>query len=224
MTTTAKSRTTNPMKALSAPAVSPNNPCPFLRALVANGYIDGHSEPLLHVKGVVAAARGGSALDSRVAGYATAVIAMFSNGLSPGHLFHNLKEGFSADALRGGPLDKRGSGSRILNAQGKIDLLQLSRLEEFAAQHQSADGTTELGLGAAQLKTMMDANFKRAVGARRIIDRQLMDGEWPVLLMVMGKQSTQGPYLSLAEIRTLFVDRLLPERIVTRLEAAATRQ
>ena len=23
-------------------AVSPDNPCPFLRALVANGYVDGH--------------------------------------------------------------------------------------------------------------------------------------------------------------------------------------
>ena len=27
-------------------AVSPNNPCPFLRALVANGYVGGHIVPL----------------------------------------------------------------------------------------------------------------------------------------------------------------------------------
>ena len=27
-------------------AVSPNNPCPFLRALVANGYVGGHVVPL----------------------------------------------------------------------------------------------------------------------------------------------------------------------------------
>ena len=26
--------------------VSPNNPCPFLRALVANGYVGGHIVPL----------------------------------------------------------------------------------------------------------------------------------------------------------------------------------
>ena len=26
--------------------VSPNNPCPFLRALVANGYVGGHVVPL----------------------------------------------------------------------------------------------------------------------------------------------------------------------------------
>jgi len=27
-------------------AVSPNNPCPFLRALVAGGFVDGHIVPL----------------------------------------------------------------------------------------------------------------------------------------------------------------------------------
>ena len=27
-------------------AVSPNNPCPFLRALVAEGFVDGHIVPL----------------------------------------------------------------------------------------------------------------------------------------------------------------------------------
>jgi len=27
-------------------AVSPDNPCPFLRALVANGYVGGHVVPL----------------------------------------------------------------------------------------------------------------------------------------------------------------------------------
>lgn len=224
MKSPSKTRTTKPKQALSAPAVSPNNPCPFLRALVANGYIDGHEESVSHVKELVAAARGGSALNSRVAGYATAVIAMFANGLAPKQLFHNLSEGFSADTLRGGPLDKRGAGSRVLNEQGKIDLGQLIRLEEFAVQHESVDGTTELGLGAAHLKTMMDANFKRALDARRIVDRQLMNGEWPVLLKVMGKDSTQGPYLSLAEVRSLFVDRILPERIVIRMEAATTRR
>ena len=26
-----------------------NNPCPFLRALVANGYVDGHVVPLRHI-------------------------------------------------------------------------------------------------------------------------------------------------------------------------------
>ena len=54
---------------------------------------------------------------------------------------------------------------------------------------------------------MMDANFARAAGKRRKIDRRLMEGEWPILR-----------YLSLTELRTLFVDRCLPARITQRLE------
>jgi hypothetical protein len=45
-----------------------------------------------------------------------------------------------------------------------------------------------------------------------------MQGEWPILLRVMGKTSVDGLYLSLDELRTLFVDRRLPPRITRRLE------
>jgi hypothetical protein len=64
---------------------------------------------------------------------------------------------------------------------------------------------------------MMDANFARAVGKRRRIDRAFMQGEWLILLRVMGKPSSDGSYLSVAELRTLFVDRRLPTRITQRL-------
>lgn len=66
----------------------------------------------------------------------------------------------------------------------------------------------------------MDANFARAKGFRRVIDRKLMDGEFPILLQLMGKSSAFGPYLSLAEVRTLFIERQLPERIRARLDEA----
>ena len=65
----------------------------------------------------------------------------------------------------------------------------------------------------ADLTRMMDANFARAKGARRLIDRKLMDGEWPVLLKVMGKAGKKGRYLSVLEVRRLFVDRSLPTRM-----------
>jgi hypothetical protein len=42
-------------------------------------------------------------------------------------------------------------------------------------------------MGIDQLRTMMDANFARAVGRRRRIDRALMQGEWPILVRGMGK-------------------------------------
>ncbi len=63
----------------------------------------------------------------------------------------------------------------------------------------------------------MDANFERAKGARRRIDRKLMNGEWPVLLNIMGKGEGEERYLSVAEVRTLFVERRLPDRIAGRL-------
>ena len=64
-----------------------------------------------------------------------------------------------------------------------------------------------------EITTFMDANFKRAQGTRRRIDRALMNGEWPVLLRVMGKKGTGGRYLSVADVEELVVQRRLPERM-----------
>ena len=208
---------------VEAHPVSSGNPCPFLRAMVASGHIDGHQEPLAHIKDVVAAARGGSVLTGQAAGIASSVIALFANGFAPTQLFQNFSDGFAADQLRGGPLDKQGAGSGILDVKGQIDPAQLDRLDTFAVNRTDATGHAERGLGAAQLKIMMDANFARAVGARRIVDRALMDGEWPVLLLVMGKPSADGPYLSVPELRTLFVQHRLPQRVMTRLDRYSAR-
>ena len=40
-----------------------------------------------------------------------------------------------------------------------------------------------------------------------------MNGEWPVLLKVMGKAGKSGSYLSGAEVRDLVVNRRLPARL-----------
>ncbi|MEN9435478.1 MAG: hypothetical protein RIR09_133 [Pseudomonadota bacterium] len=202
-------------------SVSSGNPCPFLRALVASGHIDGHQEPLAHIKDVVAAARGGTVLTAQATGLASGVIALFANGFAPTQMLHNLTGGFAADALRGGPLDKQGAGSGILDAQGQVNTDQLDRLDTFALDKTDVAGATERGLGAEQLKTMMDANFARAAGARRLVDRALMDGEWPVLLLVMGKPSADGAYLSVTELRTLFVQQRLPQRVLARLDGGS---
>jgi hypothetical protein len=44
-----------------------------------------------------------------------------------------------------------------------------------------------------------------------------MNGEWPVLLDIMGKDGANGRYLSLREIRVLFEERRLPTRMGKRL-------
>ncbi len=48
-------------------------------------------------------------------------------------------------------------------------------------------------------------------------DRAPMNGEWPVLLKVMGKAGARGRYLSLAELRDLVEHRRLPARMQARL-------
>jgi hypothetical protein len=199
----------------SALAVSANNPCPFLRALVAGGHFSGHLEPLSTIADtIVAASRATSSPEASLPGPVVYLIAMIANGLGPMRLARSVRKGAQLDALRGGPLDKRGAGSRILDAAGHIDDGELARLDQFAADKVDASsGAVERGLGIEQLRAMMDANFARAVGKCRKIDRRLMEGEWPILLRVMGKTSPDGRYLSLTELRTLFVDRCLPARI-----------
>lgn len=207
------------------PEVSPGNPCPFLRAMVAAGYIDGHLEPLSTVSRLVVVAGDVPAADSRKVRSATYLIGLIGTGLRPWRLVRSWRRGLTADRLRGGPLDKRGAGSRILDVDGRVDESELARLDSFAVDTgptgPTADtGLTERGLGSAQLQAMMDANFARAQGARRRFDRQLMNGEWPVLLAVMGKGHGDDAYLSVDEVRALFADRQLPPRIVERLDAA----
>jgi hypothetical protein len=197
--------------------VSPNNPCPFLRALVAGGHLSGHLEPLAKIADTIVAAGGESVTEPQLPRSKVYFIAMIANGLGPARLARSIRNGAQLDALRDGPFDKRGAGSRVLQPTGRIDENELARLDQFATDKVDSSGAAERGLGIQQLRTMMDANFARAAGKRRRIDRALMNDEWPVLLRVMGKVSAHGRYLSLTELRTLFVEQRLPPRITQRL-------
>ena len=106
---------------------------------------------------------------------------------------------------------------QILDSRGNVNAKELARLRGFAKKKASSDGSSELGLALPELRAYMDANFERAAGRRRLIDRTLMIGEWPVLLKVLGKEGTAGRYLSLRDVEALFVKRRLPERIRKRL-------
>lgn len=198
--------------------VSPNNPCPFLRALVSGGILDNTvstiGDATAAIERVAAAGEGSPSLPS----LAIRLIAVLANGLGPGTVLQSAMHGVKLNALRNGPFDKKGAGSRILNARAIVSEAQLARLKEFSSPKTLAGGgSSEPGLDAAELQSMMDANFARATGHRRLVDRALMEGEWPILLEVMGKEGTTGRYLSLKEIRTLFVARELPGRMLKRL-------
>ncbi len=200
-------------------AVSPDNPCPFLRAAVAAGFVDGHVVPLARLSQTVEAASGETGLNKRLAGLKTRLVALVANGLGPLRLLRSFRSGAILDALRDGPLDKHGVGSRILDATAHVNEAELARLAEFGKDRQDPSGGSERGLTAAEIVSYMDANFERAKGKRRWIDRKLMEGEWPILLRIMGKGEGDQRYLSVAEVRTLFVERRLPERINARLRA-----
>jgi hypothetical protein len=192
--------------------VSPNNPCPFLRALVADGYLPDENVSLGELSKIVRQSAGRSGIDP-----STFLVGLIANGVSPRQVLRNAWSGADLSALRGGPLDKLGMGSRILDADARVDETELARLASFGRYFTSPDGQTELGLAADDIKTFMWDNIKRAGNKSRWFDQLLMQGEWPVLLRIMGKGTGDERYLSMAEIRTLFYVRRLPDRIVARL-------
>ncbi len=200
-----------------SPKVSPNNPCPFLRALVAQGLLADDVVSLGTITSAIVKVANAGDGQPELPAAAIRAIALVANGLTPLQMARNGFGGLRLNELRNGPLDKKGAGSRILDAKAKVDPKEFARLEEFASEKTDADGHAEPGLDLDELRRMMDANFERAAGHRRSIDRKLMDGEWPILLKVMGKQGKTGRYLSLKEVGELFVERRLPERMSGRL-------
>ncbi len=197
--------------------VSPNNPCPFLRGLVAGGYVGGHVVPLPTLVGKIESASGTTGLKEKFVGMETFGVALIANGLSPLRLFRSWWSGAVLDELRNGPLDKHGAGSRILSVDGVVDESEIARLAEFGSDYADGSGGTERGLNSQQITTYMNANFARAKGHRHWYYPLLMQGEWPVLLNIFGKGESNDRYLSIAEVRTLFVERKFPARIVARL-------
>lgn len=202
-------------------AVSPDNPCPFLRALVAQGVVDGHIVPLRTLSGTIARASGETGLKKTNAAIAAWLIAFGANGI--GHLWRSLRSGVELDTLRAGPLNKHGAGSRILDATAHVHEDEIERLASFGKDRPDPCGGVERGLTKPEISTFMKDNYARAKGHRHWYYKIFMQGEWPILLKIMGKGDGAGRYLSTAEVRTLFVERRLPDRIMARLAAPAVK-
>jgi hypothetical protein len=199
--------------------VSPNNPCPFLRALVAGGYVGGHTVPIPELCRRIEAASGEHGLKKIMVGVETYLVAVGANGLGPLRLISSAASGAVLDELRNGPLDKHGAGSRILDVTAQVHEDEIDRLASFGKDCSNPSGGTERGLTEKQIETFMAANLERAGAAARFYYPLLMKGEWPVLFNIMGKGDGEDRYLSVAEVRTLFVDKRFPDRIVARLKA-----
>ena len=196
-----------------AAAVSPDNPCPFLRALVANGYVGGHIVPLSTISETIDLASGEVGASKIKVWLETYGVALMANG----NPLRSLTSGAVLDALRNGPLDKHGAGSRILDVDAHVREDEITRLATFGKDRPDGAGGAERGLNAKEIDTYMAANLARAGDAARWYYPILMKGEWPVLLRIMGKGDGDDRYLSVDEVRTLFVERRFPARIVARL-------
>ena len=197
--------------------VSPNNPCPFLRALVANGYVGGHVVPLSQLSEMIGLASGETGSAQTKVRLETRMVAVIANGLGPLSVLKSATSGAVLDELRDGPLDKHGGGSRILDVDAKVHEDEIARLAGFGKDCKDPAGGVERGLTAKEIDTFMKANLKRDGDAAHWYYPMLMKGEWPVLLKILGKGEGEERYLSVAEVRTLFVERRLPERITARL-------
>ena len=79
----------------------------------------------------VEAASGKTGLQKKLVGLKTCLVALIANGLSPLRLLRSWWSGAELDALRDGPLDKHGGGSRILDATAQVHEAELARLAEF---------------------------------------------------------------------------------------------
>ena len=195
--------------------VSPNNPCPFLRGLVGEGFVDGGTVPLRTLSQTIANASGETGAKKTLARIQTRGVALIANGAC--HILQSICWGAQLNTLRGGPLDKLGAGSRILGVDGRVNEDEIARLASFGGTYADPDGGTETGLNASQIQTFMDDNLKRAGKQSRWYYPILMKFEWPILLKIMGKGQGDDRYLSVAEVRTLFNERKFPDRITQRV-------
>ena len=189
-------------------AVSPNNPCPFLRALVASGLLRDHIVPVRKLCGVVEAATAATGSSKMLLGIGAFLVITIANGLRPSRLLRNLLFGAELDQLRNGPLDKQGGGSRILDTEANVHEGEIDRLAGFGSDRLDLTGRSERGLNAEQIETYLRANLERDVPNRRRKYSILMHGEWSLMMRAMGKGSGAERYLSVSEVRTMFVERI----------------
>ena len=150
-----------------APEVSPNNPCPFLRAVVAEGYVGGHVVPISKLCKTVEAASGKTGLQKKVVGLKTYPVALVANGLDPLRLLRSWWSGAELDALRNGPLNKHGVGSRILDAHAKVHESEIERLAEFGKDCPDPCGGVERGLTASGDHDLHECEFRARQGPPR---------------------------------------------------------
>ena len=83
---------------------------------MSEGFVGGQVVPIAELCKTIEAASGKTGLQKKLVGMKTYPVALVANGLNPLRLLKSWWSGAQLDALRNGPLDKHGVGSRILDA------------------------------------------------------------------------------------------------------------
>ena len=109
------------------------------------GFVDGHVVPLARLAQTVEAASGETGFNKKLAGLKTRFVALIANGLGPLRLLRSFWSGAVLDALRDGPLDKHGVGSRILGATAEVNEAELARLAEFGKDRPDPSADSNAG-------------------------------------------------------------------------------
>src|SRR5260370_42110491 len=138
-------------------AVSPNNPCPFLRGLVAGGFVGGPIVPIPELCNNIEAASGEHGAKEKMVGIETYGVALIANGLNPLRLLKSAMSGAVLDELGNGPLDKHGAGSRILDATANVHEDEIDRLATFGKEGKDPAGGTEPRLAAEGIQNLQAA-------------------------------------------------------------------
>ena len=146
-------------------AVSPNNPCPFLRALVAEGFVDGHVVPLSKLSQTVEAASGEKGLQKKLVGLKTYLVALVANGLGPAAPVAQLvvRRGARRAARRSAGQAWQRLAHPRRDRRGATRA-ELARLAEFGKDRPDPSGGTERGLTAAGDHRLHGREFRARQG------------------------------------------------------------
>ena len=187
--------------------VSPDNPCPFLRGLVGEGFVAGGTVPLNTLSqsiGVRAARPGLGSL-----GRGSRLADRHRSPTAPPYP-KSICSGAQLDALRSGPLDKLGAGSRILGATAWSTRTRSRALRASAGLHRSGLG----GASAASTPPKSPTYMRDELQARRQRRALVLPDADEVRMAGPAEDHRQGQgkdrYLSVADVRTLFEQRNFP--------------
>ncbi len=150
---------------------------------------------------------------------AAAAVALVGNGFNPVRLARNLLTlSFDPTKLTGGPLDKSGGDTGILQdlGDGTFSKAQFDRMfTRFGQTFTAENGTKERGLDASALEALINANQAERNG--NLIMKVIALFELPNALKLYARrdQTTGTKYLSESDLLAFFKDMKFPARTAT---------